>query len=303
MESEIIIVIPTFGNNPLLPRTLDSISQCKLPHSFVKTIVIENGPKGNVEEICKEYHSINCEYKYSEVANKSSALNIALKDLSNNSFLIFFDDDIRVSRNVIISYYESFLKNGDNYFYGGPFEVDYEKEPPSWYRNFLPPSARGWKMRFDKISPYDFLGFNWGVHIKQIRKVGNFDSQFGPNSTTGATGQERDMMLRLDNAGVKPCFVADALVWHYVPKDRSTFNWALMRWYKGGINEGINGMKQDGFRYRNTSVLNREVVNTSLKIAKAGIMLKRTKFVSGVFNFYRLRGIRKGLKLYSTMIP
>ena len=67
-----------------------------------------------------------------------------------------------------------------------------------------------------------YLGCNWAAFTGDLRAAGGFDANFGPGSPTGATGQEAEMQERLLARGVRQVDVPDALVWHYVPEERST---------------------------------------------------------------------------------
>ena len=64
--------------------------------------------------------------------------------------------------------------------------------------------------------------------------MGGFDPRLGPGAhAPGAganpTGQERELQLRLLQSGRKPVFVPDARVWHWVPAERCSPEWALER--------------------------------------------------------------------------
>ena len=50
-----------------------------------------------------------------------------------------------------------------------------------------------------------------------------------PGAGANPTGQERELQLRLLQSGRKPVFVPDARVWHWVPAERCSPEWALER--------------------------------------------------------------------------
>src|SRR5690606_3791775 len=62
-------------------------------------------------------------------------------------------------------------------------------------------------------------------------------------SPTGATGQETTMQRLLRERGVTPIDVREARVWHYVPRQRCSPNWALHRKYKVGLEDGLRARK------------------------------------------------------------
>ncbi len=292
-KDSLVIIIPTYGRSSLLDRTLASLSQCIFPSNYLKTVVIENGEKGDAESVCYKYGSINCEYVYSEYANKSDALNKALATINSEAFIIFFDDDIRVSSEVITAYASAFKKYGANYYYGGPYEVDYEVRPKEYYIDFLPISAIGWeKDQSQKLSPIDFIGFNWAAHSSHIKKLGGFDINFGPNSITGATGQEHNMMARLFEDGVMPYYVENAKVWHYVPTQRATFNWLINRKYKSGISAGIRSKS-----FFTPIMFGRILVKEILFLILNIFTFSQKKIIGSYLNLHFYRGVYHSFKL------
>ncbi|TXK46964.1 glycosyltransferase family 2 protein [Pontibacter qinzhouensis] len=291
--SNIVLIIPTYGRNSLLERTLLSLSECHFPASYTKTIVIENGPKEQAEQVCKKFTNIKCEYQYTEIANKSSALNQVISSLQENTFIIFLDDDIRLSKDFLTSYAKAFEDSGDGFIYGGPLDIDYEKEPAKYYKTFLPMSAKGWKLKEgEDYKIFNIFGCNWAVSLNKLNLVGGFNPRFGPNSTTGATGQEHQVMFKLQDLGLDLCYVKEAKVWHYVPKERATIKFCLMRKYKGGISTGL----LEPSKYSKT-LLSFKIYKNVLSMIIYAILFSRSKFITKLFDSFHIAGIIKGLRL------
>lgn len=236
------IIIPTAGHATLLSRTLQSLSECELPASLKSIIIIENGTKYKAEAVVKSFEGIMpVSYRYTDVANKSLALNIVLDGIEDG-LILFFDDDVRFAPITIMAYHSACqhsLGQG-KYFWGGPLAIDYEQPPPEWLMEFFPRSVKGWSLaRPDIDEPDWFLGANWAARAEDLRAVGGFDRNFGPGASTGARGQESNMQLRLKEYGLIPKYIPDALVYHYVPKDRCSTEWLLSRRVQEGKAEGL----------------------------------------------------------------
>jgi hypothetical protein len=107
--------------------------------------------------------------------------------------------------------------------------VDYEEAPPGWLNPYLPPSAKGWSLGDEPIAitEPDALGFNWCAYRSSIQRLGGFNEERGPG--TEARGQERDMQERMLHAGIPGFYLPDAMVWHFVPRERCSPEWALAR--------------------------------------------------------------------------
>jgi glycosyltransferase involved in cell wall biosynthesis len=235
-------MIPTARRPQLLQRTLDSLAKCEWPACDASTIVIENGSQTGAEEVVKSCaEKLRVHYIFIDRANKSHALNIAIEELADDCLVYFTDDDVRFSENVLIQFTsvaEGVLKGT---FWGGSTAPDFEVEPEPWLKPMLPIDARPFdKKEYEQGSRYMvFLGFNWAAFAGDIRKAGGFDSRFGPGGSSGSVGQESDMQQRLLELGVRPVFLPEARVWHYVPPERCSPDWIIGRDYRYGILDAI----------------------------------------------------------------
>lgn len=230
------VVIATHERPDLLKRTLDSLAKCTLPEGYQSTIVVENGSKAGAEEIVNAHaQTLNARYLYTPRGNKSHALNVALQEIENG-LVLFTDDDVRLHPEVLVRYAEAAKGVDEGVYFGGPTDVDHEKEPPNWLVSSLPHSAVGW----NRDSEWEYaLGFNWAAFAPDLKRLDGFDEDRGPG--TGTVGQETDMQQRLVEAGVEMRFVPGGLVWHYVPEERCNPWWLLRRYYrmgKGSVEEG-----------------------------------------------------------------
>ena len=242
MGTSLVVLLPTHGRPTLLARTLDTIAACTRPEGYGGCLVVENGTPSGAEVVVSTATEAHPEagfrYLHHGRANKSAALNAALATVASDSLCVFFDDDIRVEPSALMAYAEEARRHpGRDVFFGGPFGIDYEDEPPEWVRQLLPWSAKGADAESICRSNM-FMGFNWAVVASAILDLGGFDPNFGPGSPTGATGQESNMQNRLRASGFSAVCVPGALVWHHVPTSRSGFRWALRRKYKGGLEWG-----------------------------------------------------------------
>ena len=242
MKNKFVVIIPTTRRSYLLSRTLDSLVQCLKPEGFTKTIVVENGPKSNIEKIVSKYNkALPIQYLYIERPNKANAMNEAVK-FAAESFIYFSDDDVRYSKNVLIAYAKAFERRRHNEFYGGPVRIDYGKvRPPEWMMEFFPPSAKGYEIndgtneiRRGRLA----LGFNWAVFSEDITTIGGFNPIYGPGSSYVTMGDESDIQERLLDASYRGVYVPEGLVWHYVPPERCNKRWLLKRAYNWGKEQG-----------------------------------------------------------------
>lgn len=232
-----LAVIPTMGSRPdLLRRTVKSIAACDRPESFEQLIVIENGGDGSTPQTLADLQNdLPLRVEVLEQGNKSAALNWML-DQVGDALIVFFDDDVRMTPNTLKAYAEAGKAHSEGHFFGGVCHIDYEQRPPDYLIPHLPLSARGFTPNSDKPDEV-FLGCNWAAFAKHLRDVGGFDPNRGPGAKTGALGQETAMQLRLISHGYRSVAVHDAVVWHYVPKDRCSKQWLIHRRYRSGLQD------------------------------------------------------------------
>lgn len=233
-------VIPTFQRCDLLDRTLASLAQANIPACVEAIIVVENGNQSGADVIVEKYQRrLTVKYRFSQRANKSHALNQVLAQ-AKNQFIVFFDDDVRVDPATLVAYANAVTEHQRGVFFAGRCFVDYEEPPPQWLQKYLPPSAKGWQLGEQKtrLQAPDALGANWGAFAGDLIAVGGFDEQRGPG--TAARGQETAMQQKLMNNGVIGYYIPDAVVWHFVPKNRCNPEWCLDRVFQMGVRDGMN---------------------------------------------------------------
>jgi GT2 family glycosyltransferase len=243
---DIVINIATSGRSDLLKRTLISLAECQLPAGYAETVVVENGTPAGAEEIVQSAPSeLKARYMHVATRNKSAATNAALETVGN-SLVFFTDDDVKVAPTIVSAYADAARRNSTRHFFGGPTNAEYDVPPPDWLRKYLPISAIGWERTEADRGANDqpgksmkFLGFNWAAFAADIRAAGGFNPDFGPGSSTGSTGQETEMQLRLLDRGFTPTYVPEARVWHYIPESRCTPAWTIDRVYRNGVQDGL----------------------------------------------------------------
>lgn len=230
------------GKNTKLEETLESLSQCHKPATYVTTIVVENGIKYDAESIVQKFSSrLEVHYLYHSKANKSSALNFAIARIDEDDALLFMtDDDAEFDPHILEHYVSYAAKYPESAYFGGRMLPKYEHCPPGWLLHILPTSSSQWPPdHFDMRQNHRFLGINWAAYLQDIRQLGGFDIRFGPGTVPRRVGQEHNMQDRLSAAGLQAVFIPEAIVWHYVPREKSNLHFARHRSKQFGIRKGI----------------------------------------------------------------
>ncbi|HET8650499.1 MAG TPA: glycosyltransferase [Gemmatimonadales bacterium] len=228
-----VAVIATHGRAALLERTLQSLAACDDPGVPFEVLVIENGAPAQSERICTAtQYRYPLQYHFVPEPGKSGALNVALQRTAAD-LVIFLDDDIRLEPATLRVYVEAANRYGRGHFFGGAVAADYESPPPDWLVPHLPASVCGWDLGREQAPPNpEFLGANWAAFREELLAAGGFALDFGPGPGVRAVGQETEMQRRLRRAGVRGIFLPGARIWHYVPAERCTADWALDRRFR-----------------------------------------------------------------------
>lgn len=238
------VLIATYNRCPMLARTLSSLQAARRPAGFERVLVIENGPQMGAEDICREAsrNGLPVEYHHIAAAGKGRAIQHGL-ELIKDGFVLFLDDDVRVSPELLEIYAEAARAYKADKIYGGPLLVDCDQPPPDWLLPHLPPSAKGWQN--DPQESYRFfLGANFGAFVERIMSVGGFNQALGPGAVrpgtaANPTGIETDLQRRLMESGCEQMYLPEAKVWHYVPGSACTPRWALHRHYRNSITKAM----------------------------------------------------------------
>ncbi len=232
------VVIPTYRRPDLLSRLLDSLVEAIHPVSMLEVIVVENGDSHDAESVVKFYiDKIKLRYIYISEPSVSKARNAGIK-ATNADHYIFFDNDVRLGRETLVAYDDAFQRNSNGHFFGGQLLIDYEDVPSPWLLPYLPCSARGFNLGQDQeLSEPILLGGNFSLSAEQIRRVGLFDEQCAVGENGGFMGEETRIQRELLTQGCTGLYLHDAVVWHYVPKDRCSAEWMLKRSYRHGLTE------------------------------------------------------------------
>ena len=107
MAQPLTVLIPTHGRPALLGRTLASLAACRPPAGYAEAVVVENGAQAGAEAVVAEaaaaHPRLRLRYLHVARANKSHALNEALRTVGAG-LVVFFDDDVRLDPGVLEAY-------------------------------------------------------------------------------------------------------------------------------------------------------------------------------------------------------
>ncbi len=232
---DLSVIICTWNNAKRLAITLDSLLDCYIPKGLKwEVVIVNNNCTDDTDLIVQDYiKKLPIKYVQESILGLSRARNKGLS-VANGELILFTDDDVKVSREWIYYYWITFVEKPVGFYFGGPVISEYEL--PSINPELLrasPPSIRGlnWgkESRVLKNNEF-FIAANWACLKKYLKMVGGFDVNRGLNSFGKfQSGEESDLMKRLDAMRLRPWYISNAIVIHFVPKNKCTLRYIVTR--------------------------------------------------------------------------
>lgn len=235
---DLSIIISTWNNADRLAKTLANLTSCTIPGGLEWEIVlVKNNCTDHTTEVAERFAAslplvIVDEPRQGLSRARNSGLRAATGQLA-----LFTDDDVRPYEGWICTYWQNFKIMGPGYLFGGPVESEFEVPPRlGGYINYAPPSVKGFSLgeTARELTEHEspFISANWGCSLDRIIKVGGFDETMGLNAVSNriTVGEESDLMKRLHDEGLRPWYLPDAGVFHFVPKEKAKKKHIVRRW-------------------------------------------------------------------------
>jgi hypothetical protein len=121
------------------------------------------------------------------------------------------------------------------YYFGGPVKSEFQaRNIDQELVSLAPYSVRGldWGMEEKLLSSKEcFIGSNWACSMDDLKMAGYFNVNYGlgSNKQQAKIGEETDMMNRLKSSGLKPLYIPELSIIHYVPEHKSQFKHIMDR--------------------------------------------------------------------------
>lgn len=212
-ELQFSVIVPVY-NRPEEARDLLG-SLARQTDSGFDVLVVEDGSDDRCEEAVREYEGkLDVHYVYKENTGPGRTRNFGAERADGN-YYVFFDSDCLVPP----EYFETVrtaLREDYAGAYGGPDRAHPSFSPVQKAINYAMTSflttggIRGGKRRVESFKP---RSFNMGVGAEAFNQVGGFPPM-------GIYGEDLDLSLRLQSAGISTRLIEDAFVYH---KRRSGF--------------------------------------------------------------------------------
>jgi len=251
---EISVAICTYNREKYLPQLFSSIvAQTLAPERF-EILLIDNNSPGNTKALFAQFSdaqpAFSCRYFLETNQGLSHARNRSIQE-AQAPLITFLDDDAFIAPNYLESLVEAFSQHPDCGAVGGPIHLHYEEIIPAWENNYLN-SLLGY---FDKgPNPFVFekdypRGSNMAFRTPIFQQIGMFNVELGRIGKRMFGGEEKDLFNRIYQAGIPVRYVPQAMVYHCVPLERTTFEFIRKQALGTGISERLRSKNEGRLAY------------------------------------------------------
>ena len=214
MKIKISVIIPTWKRVNILKEVIESLLIQNYPKNHFEVIICDSESKDGTYELIKSYQENNADFNIRLINSSINAQSIKRNDgakSAKSDILIFLDDDVIPSKNLLNEYYSAHKKSKNVVFIGLSLFSNKRAEKSNFlrYRNNR---AKKIISINDKISPENFVSMNFSIKKNDFIKIGMFDPVF-----TNYGGEDHDFPIRMKKMGFNSRFCPGAVSEHREP--------------------------------------------------------------------------------------
>ncbi|MGH7265869.1 MAG: glycosyltransferase family 2 protein [Candidatus Rokuibacteriota bacterium] len=254
---DVSIIICTWNNCRRLAVTLDALARCATPSDPAWDLVlVDNNCRDETPAVARAFRDrLPLVYVEERRQGLSRARNAGLRAAAGR-LIVFADDDITPATGWLTIYWTAYLERPRGFYFGGPLVPEFESAPPEPALGRLahaPVTGLDWGSHPRVLEPHErFLGANWACPADALRRVGGFDVELGLDASLGRrrVGEEWDLMERLRAAGIRPWYLPDARVAHFVPERKCRLPYLASNWEAHGHASTLRATTNTPFFHR-----------------------------------------------------
>jgi glycosyltransferase involved in cell wall biosynthesis len=284
---KISAIISTYNRARFLPGLFDSLKGQTLPPDQFEILIINNNSTDETELLSREFadnsEKINVRYFTETNQGLSYARNRGIKE-AVHELVTFIDDDALPAEDFLEKTVLFFDEHPEAGAAGGKILLRFMDRKPDWYNRFLSPLL-GYFNYGDRTRLFKhnyFRGSNMTFRKSLFDTFKPFDTRLGSLGDVLTGGEEKELFYRLKNNEIQLWYIADAVVYHLVPAERTTVD--FIREQAIGTGRG----KRIQAQIEGTSSLIKTLMSEDLKWA-ASIFISLIYFIT--FRF------RKGIMI------
>lgn len=236
------IAVCTRNRATLLARTLVALQSQIDDHPAIELLVVDNGSTDNTAQIVRElaHERSNIRYILESKLGIAEARNRAAQE-GQGIWLIYVDDDA-VPLPGWFEAMQNAIQARRPVCVIGKVDLEWEDERARWF----PPKYETLLSRYDLGEIGHFverggylLTTNAAFDRAQLLALGSFRTDLGHRGKNLLGGEDNDMFNRLIDASCRIWYEPEAVVMHWVPRERQTRRWLIRRVFWDGATQPL----------------------------------------------------------------
>jgi GT2 family glycosyltransferase len=223
----ISVGICTYNRDRFLFAALESLARQNMECAAYEVILVDNNSTDKTADVARQfrenYPSVQFHYFLEEKQGLSHARNRAVEE-AQSELIAFIDDDAIADPAYLENLLSFFDLHPQIMAAGGkilPYFHPHNQEPAwlSWYLiGLLSCLDLGDE---EKPFPRYPIGCNMAFRKTVFEKIGLFDPRLGRIQNSLMGSEEKDLFIRVKEAGLPVYYVPQALVYHTIPPERT----------------------------------------------------------------------------------
>jgi glucosyl-dolichyl phosphate glucuronosyltransferase len=225
-----------------LHAALGSLARQTLPADAFEILVVDNGSRDDTPAVISAFGS-RVRALHEPVAGLSRARNLALAHAAT-PLIAYLDDDAVAEPGWLAALVARFAADPAIAAVGGRTLPAFETPPPRWLHPdlLLCLSVVDWSESACELrAPRFLVGANMAFRTAAARAAGGFRTDLGRVGGNLLSGEEQDLVERLEAAGHRTWYEPQATVHHHIPAQRMTRRWLLARARGQGAADAVRG--------------------------------------------------------------
>lgn len=230
VKPELSVIICTYNRVQTLPECLEKLAVQHFPPERYEIIVVDNRSTDATPEVVRKFFQSHPELRFRYVVETNQGLSFArnrgIREAAGD-VVVFIDDDAFARADFLEELAGFFNRYPDAAACGGRIYPRFESKRPEWMSSFLIPLTssldRGDRLRLFPARKFP-IGANMAVRRDRFDRYGDFNVRLGRSGNRLEGAEEKDLFYRLQQKGEKIYYLPSAIVEHFVPDRRLTFD-------------------------------------------------------------------------------
>jgi glycosyltransferase involved in cell wall biosynthesis len=218
--------------------TLDRLTHIAIPEGNQwEILLIDNNSQDNTKEVVESFKDrLPIRYALESNLGQCYARNHAIS-IAKGDYILWTDDDVLVSRDWVNRYIDAFGTYEYCAFAGGTIDPLFSITPPSWINRHIdllqgPFAIRQLGGETRPLATTEMIfGANMAFRTEVLRKY-LFNVELGLKGNGAVRGDETELVNRLRNQKHHGIWVGNAVVEHYIPRERLTTSY-IRKFFRG----------------------------------------------------------------------